>query len=98
MSSRVWHGIRTPRRLAAAGAVAVMTGAVAVTGIVTATTASAADGSTAVADIGWATQSGGTSGGSKATAALTYTVSTRSQLLAAIAGTNASTGKTNKTA
>ena len=58
--------------------------------------AGAADASTAAADIGWATQSGGTAGGSAATAALTYTVSTKAQLMAAIAGTDPTTGKTNK--
>ena len=49
---------------------------------------SPADMSTAAANIGWATQSGGTAGGGAATAALTYTVSTRAQLMAAIAGTD----------
>ena len=51
---------------------------------------------TAIADTGWATQSGGTTGGSTATAAHTYTVSTRAQLIAALAGTDPTTGKTNK--
>ncbi|MEN3361181.1 MAG: pectate lyase [Mycobacteriales bacterium] len=59
---------------------------------------SPADMSTAAANIGWATQSGGTAGGGAATAALTYTVSTRAQLMAAIAGTDPATGKTNKKA
>src|SRR5262252_7587269 len=53
--------------------------------------AGAADASTAAANIGWATQSGGTAGGGAATAAHTYTVSTRAQLLAAIAGTDPAT-------
>src|SRR5690242_228067 len=86
------------RRLAALGAVAVVAGGVAVAGVVSATTASAADASTAVADIGWATQPGGTSGGSAAAAAQVYTVSTKAQLIAAIAGTDPATGKKNKTA
>ena len=58
--------------------------------------AGAADASTAAADTGWATQSGGTTGGGAATAALTYTVATKAQLMAAIAGTDPTTGKTNK--
>jgi len=70
---------------------------------VAATTASAAtslaaDPSTAVATLGWATQSGGTTGGSRAAAAQIYTVSTKAQLLTALAGTDPATGKTNKTA
>jgi pectate lyase len=60
--------------------------------------ASTADASNAAANIGWATQSGGTTGGGAATAAHTYTVSTRAQLLAAIAGTDPATGKTDKKA
>jgi pectate lyase len=57
-----------------------------------------ADNSAAVATAGWATQSGGTAGGSAAAAAQVYTVSTKAQLLAAIAGTDPATGKTNKKA
>lgn len=60
--------------------------------------AGAADQSTAAATIGWATQSGGTAGGGAATAVHTYTVSTRAQLMAAIAGTDPATGKTDKKA
>jgi pectate lyase len=60
--------------------------------------AGAADASTAAADVGWATQSGGTVGGGAATAVHTYTVSTRAQLMAAIAGTDPATGKTDKKA
>ncbi len=86
------------RRPVAFGAVAAVAGGIAVAGLLSATTASAADASTAVADIGWATQSGGTSGGSAAAAAQIYTVSTKAQLLAAIAGTDPATGKTNKKA
>ena len=61
-------------------------------------TVSATDASTASANIGWATQSGGTTGGSQAAAAQIYTVSTRAQLIAALAGTDPATGKTYKTA
>lgn len=86
----------TRRRLAvAAGAVALVAGSLAAFGT---TSALAADSSTAVADTGWATQSGGTSGGSTAAPAQVYTVSTKAQLMAAIAGTDPSTGKTNKKA
>jgi pectate lyase len=85
---------------AVAGAGAVLLTAA---GVVAATNASAspmlpADASTAVADLGWATQSGGTAGGSKAAAAQIYTVSTKAQLVKALAGTDPVTGKTNKTA
>src|SRR5690349_12248932 len=86
------------RRLVAFAAVAAVAGGIAVAGVVSATTASAADASTAVADVGWATQSGGTAGGSTAAAAQVYTVSTKAQLMAAIAGTDPATGKTNKKA
>lgn len=86
------------KAVAGAGAV-LLTGA----GVVAATNASAstalaADASTAVADVGWATQSGGTTGGAKAAAAQIYTVSTKAQLVKALAGTDPATGKTNKTA
>lgn len=76
-----------------AGVVLVAGGTVAVT-----QTAFGADSSTAVANIGWATQAGGTAGGSAAAAAQIYTVSTKAQLMAAIAGTDPATGKTNKKA
>src|SRR5690349_23618970 len=78
--------------LTAAGAVATATASASTT------TSLAADASTAVADLGWATQSGGTTGGSKAAAAQIYTVSTKAQLIKALAGTDPATGKTNKTA
>jgi pectate lyase len=67
-------------------------------GVVAANLAAAADASTAVADVGWAGQSGGTAGGSAATPAHVYTVSTKAQLMAAIAGTDPATGKTDKKA
>ncbi len=51
----------------------------------------------AAVPLGWAAQSGGTTGGSGATAAHTYTVTNRAQLLAALVGTDTS-GKTDKTA
>ena len=57
----------------------------------------AADATTAVADVGWATQSGGTSGGSTASPAHTYTVSTKAQLMAALKGTGPS-GATDRLA
>jgi pectate lyase len=82
-------------------AAAANAGSTAVTGAAnTASTTAAipADASTAVADVGWATQGGGTAGGSGAAAAQVYTVSTRAQLMAAIAGTDPVTGKTNKKA
>jgi pectate lyase len=77
---------------------ATITAALAVVagGVAGAHFALAADASTGAADLGWATQSGGTTGGAGAAAAQTYTVSTRAQLLAAIAGTDPSTGKANK--
>jgi pectate lyase len=96
-----------PGRVVALGLAAVVAGTLAVTevafgattteGGVTAS-AAAPDASTGVADVGWATRSGGTTGGAKAAPAQIYTVSTRSQLLAALAGTDPKTGKTNKTA
>jgi pectate lyase len=89
---------RASRMLTAFGAVTVTAGAAAVVGLVSAPPANASDASTAVADIGWAAQSGGTSGGSAAAAAQIYTVSTKAQLMAAIAGTDPATGKKNKTA
>jgi pectate lyase len=94
MRSQIWHGARAPRLLAAFGVVTVVVGTLAVTQLAS----GAADASTAVANLGWATQSGGTAGGSAAAAAQIYTVSTRAQLIAAIAGTDPSTGKTNKKA
>lgn len=60
--------------------------------------AATTDSSTGVANLGWATQSGGTTGGSAAAAAQVYTVSTKAQLIAAVAGTDPATGKKNKTA
>ncbi|HST81755.1 MAG TPA: polysaccharide lyase family 1 protein [Kineosporiaceae bacterium] len=60
-------------------------------------TLTAAASVAAAGPIGWATQSGGTTGGAGATAAHTYTVKNRKQLIAAIAGTD-SAGKTDKTA
>ncbi|SMD27548.1 pectate lyase [Kibdelosporangium aridum] len=77
------------RRTAILGAVAMMAGTLAVTQL----TANAADASTTVADIGWATQAGGTTGGSAAAPAQIYTVSTKSQLMAAVVGTDPATGK-----
>ncbi|GIM89854.1 pectate lyase family protein [Paractinoplanes toevensis] len=83
---------------------AVITGSavlLAAAGIVTTTNASAstaADASTAAADLGWATQSGGTTGGSQAATAQIYTVSTKADLVKALDGTDPVTGKTNKTA
>ena len=85
----------TKSAVSVAGA-AVLIGASALA--VPAVPAAAADASTATANIGWATQSGGTAGGSAATAVHTYTVSTRAQLMAAIAGTDPATGKTEKKA
>lgn len=58
----------------------------------------AADRAIETATIGWAAQSGGTSGGSAAAAANTYTVRSRAELMTALVGTNPTTGKTNKTA
>jgi pectate lyase len=83
---------------AGAGAAVVAAGVIAATTASAATSTAAADVSTAVADIGWATQSGGTTGGSAAAAAQIYTVSTRAQLIKALDGTDPVTGKTNKTA
>ncbi|GAA4630853.1 pectate lyase [Actinoallomurus vinaceus] len=82
----------------ALSAAAVMVGGIGVVGGVSATSAGAADASTGVADIGWAAQSGGTSGGSTADAAHVYTVSTKAQLMTAIAGIDPTTGKKNKNA
>jgi pectate lyase len=83
-----------PRRTAILSAVAMTIGTLAVTQL----TANAADASTAVADTGWATQANGTTGGSAAVPAQIYTVSTKSQLTAALVGTDPATGKTNKKA
>lgn len=58
----------------------------------------ASDPATQIASIGWATQAGGTSGGSSAAAAKIYTVHNRAELMAAVAGTDPATGKTAKTA
>jgi pectate lyase len=80
--------------IAASAAVLIGAGVVATQAL----PAAAADASTAAANAGWATQSGGTAGGGAATAAHTYTVSTRAQLMAAIAGTDPATGKTDKKA
>lgn len=84
------------RRLVIGASAAVLVGAGAT--VTHVAPAGAADVSTAAANIGWATQSGGTAGGGAATAALTYTVSTKAQLMAAINGTDPATGKTNKKA
>jgi pectate lyase len=90
----MWRPVRAPRLLAALGAAALVAGTVAVTQFASAAT----DPSAAVADIGWAAQSGGTAGGSKAAAAQIYTVSTKAQLMAAIVGTDPATKKANKKA
>jgi pectate lyase len=91
MSSRRWHGKITPKRLAAAlGAITVVVGGLA------AAPFAFADASGGVANIGWATQSGGTTGGANAAAAQIYTVSTKAALMAAIVGTDPATGKANK--
>jgi pectate lyase len=90
MRAGVWRG---RRRLAVLGLAVVVAGSLAVT-----QGAYAADASTAIADVGWATRAGGTAGGSTAAAAQIYTVSTKAQLMAAIAGTDPTTGKTNKKA
>jgi pectate lyase len=87
-------GVKGRRWVSALAAATVAGAAVAVS----APPADAADTSTAAADIGWAAQSGGTSGGSAAATAQIYTVSTRAELMAAIAGTDPATGKKNKTA
>lgn len=86
----------TPRTRILTAATALLVGG----GVVALTTHAdaAAGAATGVADVGWAAQSGGTAGGSAATAAHTYTVSTRAQLIAALAGTDPSTGKTDKKA
>lgn len=90
--------MRTSKRVTGLAAAAVVAGGIGVAGIVSGTSAAAADASTGVADIGWATQSGGTKGGSAAAATNVYTVSTKAQLIAALAGTDPATGKKNKTA
>ena len=90
--------LNTGRRAWRAGAVTGVTLASLAAAGVAVTAASAADASTAVADVGWATQSGGTAGGSAAAAAQVYTVTNKAQLMAAIAGTDPATGKTNKKA
>lgn len=105
MSSRTRPAVLAPKRLAALGSVAVVTAALAVGQVAFGAvdggadaSAAVADASTGVADIGWAAQSGGTTGGAKAAPAQIYTVSTKAQLLAALAGTDPVTKKTNKTA
>jgi pectate lyase len=84
--------------IVATSSVALLTAAGVVATTASASTSVAADASTAVADLGWATQSGGTKGGSAAAPAQIYTVSTKAQLVKALAGTDPATGKTNKTA
>jgi len=59
---------------------------------------SLADPSSEIANIGWATQSGGTSGGNGATASHIYTVHNRAELLQAIDGIDPTTGKSEKKA
>jgi pectate lyase len=91
---RPWH----VGAIAGAGLVLVTTAGMVAANTASAATSSAADVSTAVANLGWAAQSGGTAGGSGAAAALTYTVSTRAQLMLALVGTDPNTGKSNKKA
>ncbi len=104
MRARIRQVLREPRGLMVPGAVAVAAGMLVITQTAFGATGSrtpngaAADASKAVADIGWAAQSGGTTGGSAAAAARIYTVSTKAQLIAALDGRDPSTGKTNKTA
>ncbi|HEX8345990.1 MAG TPA: hypothetical protein VF657_14810 [Actinoplanes sp.] len=105
MGSWTRRAVGTPGRLVALGGVTVVAAALGVTQVAygatsgeAAVAAAAADASTAVATVGWATQSGGTTGGASAAPAQVYTVSTRAQLLTALAGTDPATGKTNKTA
>ncbi len=59
---------------------------------------SLADPSSEIADIGWATQSGGTTGGKGATLSHIYTVHNRAELLAAIDGIDPATGKSERRA
>lgn len=97
------HGREARRRwhlgtIAGAGVVLVTGAGMVATNTASAATVRVADVSTAVANIGWATQSGGTTGGAGAAAAQIYTVSTRSQLILALAGTDPKTGKSNKKA
>jgi pectate lyase len=84
--------------VATCGAVLLAAAGVVATTNASASTTTAADASTATADLGWATQFGGTTGGSQAAAPQIYTVSTKAELVKALDGTDPATGKTNKTA